>query len=228
MTFLVVFFAASFVVRGEVFLLVVAVGLATVWLVDDRTATDPLDPNKDAPNRILALGDSYIAGEGAPEFFPGTNTKGEKKNEKNECRRSPAAYPYLLAVEKGWGLDFYACSGAKAEHIHKTAQMEGSPEGIVGGRAQLENVKEEDKQKIKLVLVSIGGNDAAFGHIGRGCILPGSCADRREFWLGPWTRSVPTSRRRSKQYEPRSRGSPSSSSRTRASSRRRVATNPSC
>ncbi len=180
-TLLVFLLAASFVVRGEVFLLVVAVGLAAVWLVDDRTATAPLDPNPDAETRVLALGDSYISGEGSPEFFAGTNTKGP---EKNECRRSPAAFPYLLAERKGWGLDFFACSGAKAGHIHQDIQMPESPADIVGGLPQLQNINPETKDKIKLVLVSIGGNDASFGHIGRGCILPGSCAERREVWLG--------------------------------------------
>jgi hypothetical protein len=181
-TLLVLVLAASFVVRGEVFLVVVAVGLAAVWLVDDRTATADLDPNENAETRILALGDSYISGEGSPEFFPGTNTKGATRN---ECRRGPSAYPYLLAEKKGWGLDFFACAGAKADQLHQHGQMgTESPDTIVGEKPQLLNIKEDTKHKIKLVLVSIGGNDALFGHIGRGCVLPGSCAERREVWLG--------------------------------------------
>jgi hypothetical protein len=34
-----------------------------------------------------------------------------------------------------------------------------------------------------VVLVSVGGNDALFGDIGQGCVLPGSCDERREVWL---------------------------------------------
>ncbi|MFK8025723.1 MAG: hypothetical protein AB8G26_17330, partial [Ilumatobacter sp.] len=35
----------------------------------------------------------------------------------------------------------------------------------------------------ELVLLSIGGNDVRFGDIVAGCLLPGSCAERREVWL---------------------------------------------
>ncbi|MFV1991334.1 MAG: hypothetical protein ACC652_11405, partial [Acidimicrobiales bacterium] len=32
-------------------------------------------------------------------------------------------------------------------------------------------------------LVSIGGNDAGFGTVGKGCLLPGSCSDLEENWI---------------------------------------------
>jgi len=40
-----------------------------------------------------------------------------------------------------------------------------------------------DLSQVDLVLLSIGGNDARFGEVVAGCLLPGSCAERREVWL---------------------------------------------
>ena len=168
---------ASPVVRGEILLLVVLLGVLSVWVLIDRTDRTPLDPNPD-PNpkgRILALGDSYISGEGSPSFFPGTNHKGE-----NECRRSSNAYPYRVAVLLDMGLDFYSCSGATAAQVHDKPHQKGSPSGVVGKEPQLEN---PINPNTKLVLVSIGGNDALFGDVGKGCIFPGDCEALRQLWL---------------------------------------------
>lgn len=170
---------ASFVMRGEGLLLVVVLGLGSVWVVMDRSDEVPVDPNPAAPGRIVALGDSYISGEGSPSYLPGTNDRGR---ERNECRRSRTAFPYRLAEELGMGLDFLACSGAKAVHLHAGAQYPRSPAGIAGGKPQLDHLP-ADVSRVKVVLVSIGGNDALFGDVGQGCVLPGSCAALREMFL---------------------------------------------
>lgn len=178
---IVALIGSAFVIRGEALILVVAAGVALVWLSVDRTVEESSDPKPGAERRILALGDSYISGEGSPRFFEGTNVRDDRKN---ECRRSPTAYPYLLAKELDMGLDFYACSGAKTIEIHKEGQQPKSRPEVVGAKAQLDNIEDDDKAKIKIVLVSIGGNDSLFGDIGKGCTLPGSCEERREVWLG--------------------------------------------
>jgi uncharacterized membrane protein HdeD (DUF308 family)/lysophospholipase L1-like esterase len=171
---------ASFVMRGEAVLLVVLAGLAAVWVLVDRDEDGSPNPNPEAPHRIVALGDSYISGEGSPSFLAGTNVKGENEN---ECRRSQRAFPYLVAKELGMALDFYACSGAKAAQLHaEPGQEPTSPPDIPGRLPQLANLP-EDTSNVKLVLVSIGGNDALFGEVGQGCTLPGSCAALREVWL---------------------------------------------
>ena len=170
---------ASFVLRGEGVIFVVLLGLASVWLLVDRSDESSSDPRPMATARILALGDSYISGEGSPSFFEGTNVKGTNKN---ECRRSPAAFPYLVAEKLDMALDFFACSGAKADQLHLSGQERTSPPGVVGGLPQLDNLP-ADVSNIKVVLVSIGGNDALFGEVGKGCALPGSCDALREVWL---------------------------------------------
>jgi lysophospholipase L1-like esterase len=170
---------ASFSVRGEGALAVVLAGSLLVFVLVNRVDTAPLDPNPNAPQRILALGDSYTSGEGSTRFFEGTNVIGDNEN---QCRRSSQAYPYLVASRLGMGLDFYACSGATALQIHQEGQMgEESPDDIPGELPQLDNLV--DTSQIRVVLVSIGGNDALFGEIGQACVVPGSCPAFREHWL---------------------------------------------
>jgi lysophospholipase L1-like esterase len=170
---------ASFSVRLEGFVAVVLIGFLFAWVLADRIDVAPLDPNPYAAGRILALGDSYTSGEGSTRFFEGTNVIGENEN---QCRRSSTAYPYLVAQRLGMGLDFYACSGATALQVFKEPQMgEESPDDVPGELPQLANIK--DTSQIRVVLVSIGGNDAGFGDIGKACVVPGSCPAFRELWL---------------------------------------------
>jgi len=173
-----ILFGASFVVRREGYAAAVVIAFLFVWVLVDRTDHVPLDPYPTAPDRILALGDSYSSGEGSTVFFPGTNAAGDHPN---QCRRSSTAYPYLIATHFKMGLDFYACSGAKAAEVWATAQMPDSPAGVPGGLPQLGNVT--DTSRIRVVLISIGGNDALFGKIGKACVLPGTCAVFHDQWL---------------------------------------------
>lgn len=171
---------ASFVMRGEGLLLVVALGLASVWVLLDRVDEVPSNPNPDAAERIVALGDSYISGEGSPSYLEGTNVRGENEN---QCRRSRTAFPYLVAQRLGMALDFFACSGAKAAQLYSPPGQEpDSPPEVVGALPQLDNLP-DDVSGVKVVLVNIGGNDALFGEVGQGCTLPGSCEALREMWL---------------------------------------------
>ena len=171
---------ASFVLRGEGFLAVVLIGFALVWVLVDRTDDAPVDPNPDASERILSLGDSYSSGEGATVFFPGTNVVGE---DENQCRRSSSAYPYLVASRLGMGLDFFACSGAVADEIYERGQVDPrSPDNVAGELPQLDDLN-GDFSRTRVVLVSIGGNDAGFGAIGKACVAPGSCTAFRGNWL---------------------------------------------
>lgn len=176
---LIALIGASFVMRGEGLLLVVAVGFASVWVLLDRSEKIPTNPNPTAADRIVAFGDSYISGEGAATYFQGTNRKGAQPN---QCRRSPTAFPYVVAKDMGMALDFFACSGAKADDLHLQAQQPDSPPNVVGGRPQVDNLP-ADVSSVKVALVSIGGNDALFGDVGKGCLLPGSCESLREMWL---------------------------------------------
>ena len=66
---------------------------------------------------MVAMGDSFMSGEGAPTYFKGTNTKG-----KNQCRRAPTSYAARLvgshAAVVPDHLVFLACSGAVAVNIY--------------------------------------------------------------------------------------------------------------
>src|SRR5919109_4771826 len=171
----------SFILKGEGVAAAILVAFLVAWILVDRVDDAPLDPNPDAPDRILALGDSYTSGEGASGFFPGTNLVGEGQN---QCRRSSTAYPYLVASKMGMGLDFYACSGATSAQLYRDGQMGSeSPDDVAGELPQLANIRPEDLSSISVVLVTIGGNDALFGDIGIACVLPGSCNAFRENWL---------------------------------------------
>ncbi len=168
-------------------------GVLLVVLIDDSSrpaASEPLDPHPDSPLQLVALGDSYISGEGAEAYFPGTDET--DKDRRNLCHRAPSAYPYLIADELGMSLRFTACSGARvgdvigvdAEGRPAPPQYPLSGEGVYGGHPQvtvLENLTSPDA-----VLLSVGGNDAGFSEIGRTCALaprPCSRPETAERWL---------------------------------------------
>jgi hypothetical protein len=150
--------------------------IALIWAAAPRdVAEDPgLAPVPGEP-WFLALGDSYISGEGAGRYFEGTNDR-----RANECRRAPSAHPVLLADADLSGVPdrmlFLACSGALAVDLH------GERPGRTEPRSQLELLAEAveggdlDLDDLAFVLVSVGGNDAGFGEIGAACVLPGNCA----------------------------------------------------
>ena len=155
----------------------------TWWVLTDRTDAPAEEQGRPGAPRILALGDSYMSGEGAPSFIEGTN---DESSDDPRCRRSVSAYPVRLAEilsadgpERG--IDFLACSGAVTEDVDADGVRRDHPNDIV---AQLEQAASlPHLADVDLVLVSIGGNDARFGEIGQGCLYPGSCSDLRSVWL---------------------------------------------
>jgi lysophospholipase L1-like esterase len=157
----------------EADVIIVAAVVVLVWALAPRDAAMAPPVVTEAGQTVLvAMGDSFISGEGAPRFYEGTNVRGE-----NECRRAPTAYPVLLAergVEGAQGLVFVACSGARADPA--TGQL---ADQISQARAQLE----AGRLTPSMVLVSIGGNDAWFGHIATTCVLPGDCSKIGQRWL---------------------------------------------
>lgn len=204
---------ATLIWRLELIFIAVIVGFMFVWghasFVDGN---DDLTDASAAEFSIVTFGDSYISGEGAGRFYPGTDQRGD---DRNECRRAPTAYPVLLAERLDASLDFLACSGAKLRHIVDVgpeldddeararaddrraslpcnaplerlyAQYPCGPPGVYGNDLQLAHLTRNgvDLASVDLVLLSIGGNDARFGEVVAGCLLPGSCAERREVWL---------------------------------------------
>jgi hypothetical protein len=149
---------------------IMALVVALVWAAAPRSV--PMDrdlaPGPGEPF-FVALGDSYISGEGAERYYEGTNDK-----RISGCRRAPSAYPVRLAREGGDAvadrLLFLACSGAKSADLD--AQLEELSR-------QRQGLADED---LDVVLVSIGGNDADFGTVGQTCVAPGDCSEIGRQW----------------------------------------------
>lgn len=135
----------------------------------------------------LALGDSYISGEGAFNYLEGTDTAD------NRCHLSAVSYPFLL----GYSLDYnsyrsVACSGATIKDILdasldyegqtkikiKRGELSDASIDIILETFRPGNINQLDfvKQKMpKVTTVSIGGNDIGFSQIVKKCIAPGTC-----------------------------------------------------
>jgi GDSL-like Lipase/Acylhydrolase family len=161
------------------------------WALSPATTAAPaVAPGDDRPV-MVAIGDSYISGEGASRFYRGTNIRPREAEgsalRRNECRRAPTAYPLLLAGDD-WRLVTVACSAARISHVDRLAQYPGEPSlaDTPVGLAQLDHVDRllsDVPGNVELVLVSIGGNDAGFGEIGPTCIAPGDCTAVAQIWL---------------------------------------------
>lgn len=131
----------------------------------------------------LALGDSYISGEGAHNYLQGTDT-GD-----NKCHVSLLSHPYLLAQNLNYNsFHSVACSGAKVNDIlntnngyegqtklkitrkqlNDTGRIPSVVSGFMPGYInQLEFVNTYQPQVITL---SVGGNDVGFASILRSCV----------------------------------------------------------
>ena len=95
-----------------------------------------------APSYV-ALGDSYSSGTGTRSYLAdGTS-----------CQRSTYAYPSLIAVSRGYALNFRACSGATVANVTNTQLS-----ALTSGTAY--------------VTISVGGNDAGFADVLTDCALP--------------------------------------------------------
>ena len=101
-------------------------------------------PAQAAAPPYVALGDSYSSGVGTRSYL----------SDGTSCQRSIYAYPSLLAAQKGYTLDFRACSGATVADVTNT-QL-----GALSAAT-------------RYVTISVGGNDAGFADVLTECALPG-------------------------------------------------------
>jgi GDSL-like Lipase/Acylhydrolase family/Thrombospondin type 3 repeat len=145
--------------------------------------------------KIVALGDSFMSGEGAEasgqSFLPET-VRNTVVN--NDCRRAETAYPVSIAQAHSAQLVFAACSGATTANILTKAQHPEDPVsaaatlqtyGIAenyGDRPQIQVL--EDNSDADAVLVMIGGNDVPFTGIVANCLALGCDAPlAKAIWL---------------------------------------------
>jgi lysophospholipase L1-like esterase len=101
-------------------------------------------PAQAAGPSYVALGDSYASGVGTRSYI----------SDGTSCQRSVYAYPYLVAAQKGYTLNFKACSGATTSTVTNS---------------QLSAVV----STTKYVTISVGGNDAGFSSVITECAQPG-------------------------------------------------------
>ena len=101
-------------------------------------------PAQAAGPSYVALGDSYASGVGTRSYI----------SDGTSCQRSTYAYPYLVAQQKGYTLNFKACSGATTSTVTSS---------------QLSAVV----STTKYVTISVGGNDAGFSSVITECAQPG-------------------------------------------------------
>jgi len=116
----------------------------------------------------VALGDSYSAGEGLTPFAPGTAA--------TNCDRSvSSAYPDLLIKllrrqDPGASFSFPACSGALISQILVPTRRAG---GLVPPQ-----ISGKVEPSVKLVTLTIGGNNAIFSKVVLACLESGNCLNQ--------------------------------------------------
>jgi flagellar hook assembly protein FlgD/lysophospholipase L1-like esterase len=150
------------------------------------------------PPRYVALGDSYSAGEGVPDFEPGTAKdvsavppfQKELIPYDNECHRSDrGSYAKRLVADSSLDANlepavFAACSGAVVKDL-----LASNPDND-GEPAQISHLSEFTD----LVTLTIGGNDIGFRDIAAVCVtidcnayLQGLGAVGSTGWLNAFT-----------------------------------------
>jgi hypothetical protein len=94
-----------------------------------------------APARVVVgMGDSFTSGQGAPPFFPRTDTAD------NTCHRSLVAYPLVVgSLTRGTTARNVACSGAQTKDLFTTFKTESAQVSRVGDATD--------------IVLTIGGND---------------------------------------------------------------------
>jgi lysophospholipase L1-like esterase len=117
--------------------------LAAITIATVATFLAPTAPAQAAAPPYVALGDSYSSGVGTRSYI----------NDGTSCQRSTYAYPSLLAAQKGYALNFRACSGAKIPDV-TTTQL-----GALSSAT-------------RYVTISVGGNDAGFADVLTECATP--------------------------------------------------------
>jgi lysophospholipase L1-like esterase len=146
---------------------------------------DALRPQAGQQNVLVALGDSYMSGEGADVFYDEDDLEPA-----NHCNRAPTAWAAMAGRTTRLfdSVAFLACSGARTfnvRHVVPTSAgvRPNKPQFNEPG-TQLDQVRALKKRlggKLdpSLVVVGLGGNDAGFSTIGMMCLAPGDCSEKR-------------------------------------------------
>lgn len=166
----------------------IAIVIAAVALMGFTSMSDKkpgaLTPQAGDQRVLVALGDSYMSGEGADVFYD----EGVLEPA-NHCNRAPTAWAAMAGrTERLFdSVAFLACSGALTSNVRHVVP---TPDGVPPNKrqsnepgTQLDQVKAlkrrlDGKLEPSLVVVGLGGNDAGFSTIGVMCLAPGDCSDK--------------------------------------------------
>ncbi|WP_327712821.1 SGNH/GDSL hydrolase family protein [Streptomyces sp. NBC_00464] len=148
----------------------------------DSVAFQPLSAKP--KDFVVAMGDSFSAGEGASEgnrdYYPETNyLDTQNANTRNACHRSTQAWSRqatipgrsasIGALADGYGsaMDYHliACSGARTYNVVHNGNVQGNG----GERPQMDQGYLDGNTT--LVSISVGGNDTRFSSIIQKCLL---------------------------------------------------------
>jgi len=177
--------------QADIAAVIAAVSLVGVTPMSEEKP-DALSPQSGQERVLVALGDSYMSGEGADIYYSEEVDKGQE-GKKNHCNRAPTAWAAMAGRTRRLfdSVAFLACSGARTfnvRHERPPPKDGGKPEPQYNEPGtQLDQV-DSLKNRLgvgfdpSLVVVSLGGNDAGFSTIGMMCLAPGDCIDKRELW----------------------------------------------
>ncbi|GAB3672313.1 SGNH/GDSL hydrolase family protein [Actinocorallia lasiicapitis] len=126
------------------------------------SALSPLPAALAVQGAYLALGDSYSSGEGA---YPAKADLAPA----NRCHRTSASYVHTVrrTFRFAGGTSFWACAGARVDHLLTGKSGEAPQLDRAGARTSL-------------ITLTIGGNDLGFSQVIAACALPSSRACAQE------------------------------------------------
>lgn len=135
--------------------------------------------------QYLALGDSYISGEGTFDYIAGTDTAA------NKCHQSKYSYPSLIGHDLSYdSFNSVACSGATTVDVINSSDSYSGQTTYKLSKAELLNTPHFDnvlssfspgwidqlefvkKYQPHEITISIGGNDMGFSEIVYRCAAP--------------------------------------------------------
>jgi lysophospholipase L1-like esterase len=167
--------------------------VAAAWVLASLGAQPAAAQAGSGPTAIVALGDSFISGEGGRWLGNGSEPFGTRSgtdraafdcdgwgrcdydparvygsSEENDCHRSDVA-PILsapVAVDEKVNL---ACSGARVANVWPAALGGSSHFGEPSQADQLAAVAR--RAEVRMVVLTVGANDVGFGELVAGCAL---------------------------------------------------------
>ncbi len=156
-----------------------AFGVGAWWSPIQRT--QPVPPAAAPPialsgsGRYVALGDSYAAGEGLAPYITGTQDTSQGGD---RCHRSAhASYPLdvTFAPPQPSSVDLMACSGAIVANVYDEVQYHGT---VPDGQGLQVSANHPLGNDVRLITLTMGGNDLHFANALVTCGMPGNCLNK--------------------------------------------------